>query len=372
MFFFLKILITYIYYSFLISFKIKREFSSWEMLVSKFNKNLSNVPNALYENRYCDQDEFSIVVCGGETDKSRGCISLNDVYELKGPNFECSKFPSMLDARYGCKTAVINSDILVVGGYAVSTYNGLFFHNYSEHEYSLDSVEIYKNNRKSWDYIDEPFDEVSDFERKEFCICSFKQDLYILGGLTSRGSYYECEVLKSCFVYNMKSDSWSPIADINEEKRNAACTLYEGKIVVSGGWLTNELFRNIRSKSVESYDFYENKWSHLADMIEERSSHDSVSMGNKLFVIGGHRTFSFETFDSFSRKFCLIKKCPSFMLDIECVQAVCIGNRIVIFDIYKSDLPKMFTYNDEINEWKLIECDFLQNVSKFSCVKYHK
>ena len=179
------------------------DFSSAKMLVSQFNKNLTDVPSVLYENRYCDQDEFSIVVCGRE---SRGYMSLNDVYEMKGPNFECSKFPSMLDARYDCKTAVINSDILVVGGYAVTNYSG------------FNSVEIYKNNQKSWDYIDEPYDEVSDFERQEFCICSFKQNLYILGGLKSCDDIgSKLEVLKSCFVYNMKFNSWSPIAEMNEK-----------------------------------------------------------------------------------------------------------------------------------------------------------
>ena len=73
-----------------------------------------HVPNVLYENRYCNQDDFSILICGGRKPVKE---TLNDVYELKGPNLDCSKLPSMLEPRFDCKTAVINTDIVVVGGY---------------------------------------------------------------------------------------------------------------------------------------------------------------------------------------------------------------------------------------------------------------
>ena len=65
-------------------------------IVSTKGGKLFHVPNVLYENRYCNQDDFSILVCGGYT---KNGPTVNDVYELKGPNFECSKFPSMLEAR---------------------------------------------------------------------------------------------------------------------------------------------------------------------------------------------------------------------------------------------------------------------------------
>ena len=48
----------------------------------------------------------------------------------------------------------------------------------------------------------------------------------------------------------MKYETWTKIADMNEHRKCAACTVYEGKIVVTGG---------IRLKLVEAYDYYENK-----------------------------------------------------------------------------------------------------------------
>ena len=38
-----------------------------------------NVPNEIYENKYCNQDDFSILVCGGYNQNN---TTLNDVYEL--------------------------------------------------------------------------------------------------------------------------------------------------------------------------------------------------------------------------------------------------------------------------------------------------
>lgn len=70
----------------------------------------------------------------------------------------------------------------------------------------------------------------------------------------------------------------------------------------SGGW---KLLGNLNS--VEAYDHYENKWTNLPCMIEKRRYHASVTISNKLFVVGGYRKSTCEVFDSFARRFCYIK-----------------------------------------------------------------
>lgn len=44
---------------------------------SQNDEKLFNVPNVLCENRYCSQDDFSILVWGGYTEDG---TTLNDVY----------------------------------------------------------------------------------------------------------------------------------------------------------------------------------------------------------------------------------------------------------------------------------------------------
>ena len=168
--------------------------------------------------------------------------------------------------------------------------------------------------------------------------------------------------LSSCLSYDVKRDIWSQIADMNDRRFGAACTVYEGKIVVSGGF----------SSSVEAFDYYENKWTYLPDMIEERSHHASVSIGNKLFVIGGYKTSTCEIFDSLARKFCYMKTCLELGRNIDYFQAVCISSQIIVFgEVRNEHETKMFTYIDETSEWKSIDCKYLNNKRGVSCIKYH-
>ena len=77
---------------------------------------------------------------------------------------------------------------------------------------------------------------------------------------------------------------------MNVKRYESTCTIFEGKIVVSGGLNNGSL------KSVEAYDNYEDKWTYLPDLIEEKACHTAVS--KKMFIIGGYWTTSCEVFDS--------------------------------------------------------------------------
>ena len=58
------------------------------MMYEKSKSVFSQIPKVLYENRYCNQKEFSILVCGGK-DKN-GKIT-NEVLELEVPSFKVKK-----------------------------------------------------------------------------------------------------------------------------------------------------------------------------------------------------------------------------------------------------------------------------------------
>ena len=147
------------------------------LTLNEYEKSI-NVQKVRYKNRYCKLDDFNILVSGGMNINEK---PLNDNYQLKGLKLECSKFPSMLEARYDCKPAVINSVIVVVGGFD-NTNKVLYY------------FEQFKQNEKSWVYNTEMPD-----KRTCFCICSFKRNLYMLGG-----HYHNFQTLNSCFVYNIK------------------------------------------------------------------------------------------------------------------------------------------------------------------------
>ena len=58
-----------------------------------------------------------------------------------------------------------------------------------------------------------------------------------------------------------------------KKKKRSGCAVFEGNIVVSGGWSNND-----RSKlnTVESYDFNANKWLSMQKMIHRHNYHNLV------------------------------------------------------------------------------------------------
>ena len=68
------------------------------------------------------------------------------------------------------------------------------------------------------------------------------------------------------------------VAGMNEARRDAACTVFEGRIVVSGGLDINYNKLN----TVDSYDVIADEWSPMANMIQSKRYHSSVVVRNKL------------------------------------------------------------------------------------------
>ena len=183
------------------------------------------------------------------------------------------------------------------------------------------------------------------------------KNLFIIGGWSNKS-------ISSCCVYNIISNTWSQIPDLNEARERAACAVFEGRIVVTGGY---------DLKSVEQYDYYENKWKYLPNMIEERSDHAAVSMGNKLFVIGSHETSNCEIFDSRSRKFASIKsfvKLPE--IDDYYFKAVCVGYYIfVIHGFFGFNETKNYIYDVDKQMWSNFDSEVCENNFFSNCVKYY-
>ena len=87
-------------------------------------------------------------------------------------------------------------------------------------------------------------------------------------------------------------------------------------------------------------------------MLQNNSSHISVSMGNKMFVISEILHQNCEVFDSISRKYNVIK--PALFVKKYCFDnqqnAYCIGNKIVVFC---SSYNCFVVHDTDKNEWSL-------------------
>ena len=234
-----------------------------------------HVPKVLYENRYCNQEGFSILICGG---KDKNGKVTNEVLALEIPSLNEKKFSSIVEPLCYSDLVNIKSDIIA-------------FNNRLELDKSSDDsivpVEIYSDKTTTWTH-----QYVKINERSHYCVSSFMGKMYIIGGLII--SRHKSR--SSCNTYDINNNTLNKIADLNEARHYAASTVFEGKFVVTGG-----VYYLPQIKSVEAYDYHEDKWTYLPDMIEERSYHAAVNMGNKMFVIGGKYTTSCEVFDIFKK-----------------------------------------------------------------------
>ena len=72
-------------------------------------------PSVLYENRYCDKNEFDIIICNEDKENKD---SSNSFIQIESVDVKCNNVLISTSAnRYYAKTAVIGSDIFVLGGF---------------------------------------------------------------------------------------------------------------------------------------------------------------------------------------------------------------------------------------------------------------
>ena len=182
-------------------------------MITKNHNMPTDILKVLYENRYCNQEGFSILVCGG---KDKNCKDTNQVLELKVPSFEVTEFPFMAKPHSFQRLATINSEIFaIVDNKRV----------YRQLGSSCSSVEIYSEKSRTWKHQYINFE-----ERFGYCICSLMSKLYLVGGWIESSDTN----LSSCYSYDTNSKNWNKIAELNKARGFAACTVFEGKIVVTG------------------------------------------------------------------------------------------------------------------------------------------
>ena len=247
--------------------------------------------------------------------------------------------------------AILKSDVVALGQ-RVKLYKNL--------DGPVRSVEIHSQKAKTWTH-----QYIKTEENSCYCVGLFMGKLYFSGGYIKRSR----KSPKSCCTYDINCNIWNKIADLNVARDWAACTVFEGKIVVTGG-----VYNWSQIKSVEAYDYHEDKWIYLPDMIKERCSHAAVSMGKKMFVIGGYHTTSCEVFDSFSRKFANIySKIKVSDIKKWYFYAYSFGNNIVVFQDFQEPLTEtvVYLYESDNEKWINVQCDFTKNIFESSFVKYY-
>ena len=168
---------------------------------------------------------------------------------------------------------------------------------------------------------------------------------------------YSFTSLSSCLQFNTRDNSWKKVFGMNVERDDAACIVFHGNIVVSGGRDNNYDSLN----TVESYDVFRDKWTSMPNMVYSHSDHSLVTVKDKMFVVP-HENNNCEVFDNICKKFVAVKS--SYTLTSN--KAMSIGNKIVIFQHNRSSVV---IYDVDKNEWYEESCDATNYFFCFSCVR---
>ena len=192
------------------------------------------------------------------------------------------------------------------------------------------TVQKYSFVNKTWEKVADMYDIIDGF-----CACSFMDCVYFIGPINN-----------SCIEFNTTTGEWRQVAGTKQWRRNASCTAFEGRIVVSG--TMNFLGHN---NTVEAYDHVANTWYDLPNMVEGRSGHKSVAITNKLFVIGGSKSTG-EVFDSGCNKFVLLKLPTASVGEYLWLTSavVTLGYKLVIFNNRENRILFYDIENDEFSE----------------------
>ena len=284
--------------------------------------------SVLYKNRYCDQNKFDVIIIYEGNDSKD---STNSITQIESVDVKCNIVLITMSANH-CyvKTAAVGSDMFV-------------FVRSDKILRKTSCVDI--RSRSTWKNLT-----IIPDSRINFSVCSFMKSIYLIGGYLSGDI-----CLKMCYKYEIDVNKWTKIADLNIDRCKSSCAVFEGKIVATGGYRYSG-----RTKSAESYDYHENKWIHLPDMIGLRDEHSSFNMGNKFFVIGGYSNVEAEVFDSTSRKFTLLNLkilCRNEYL-CKCETVNVCREMFVFCSCYENRQLKLHVYN--VDEKRLVSEEIIK------------
>ena len=246
------------------------------------HRSFSKLSSMHFIHRYCNHEHLNILVWGRYKNVYKVNVEDFDTYQIDSH----TPLTSLEENKFWYATAVIKDSIFFFGG---------------DKPVFTTTVQKYSLFTDTW------FTANTDMcgRREQYIVCTLMDKVYIIGGCINyhygyNDPLFPLKPLNSCLQFDSTTAKWKQVGEMNEERVNAACALFEGGIVVCGGNGGDGVLK----RSVERYDHVADTWSYMPSMITSRRGHKLVSTRNKLFAIGGTRErWEFEMFDSTCGRF---------------------------------------------------------------------
>jgi len=155
--------------------------------------------------------------------------------------------------RYRCKELVSDIKKFIFVNFTTTAKTEQFLSLSSKRHFPLRTFSFIKSN--SWDRV-LSFDEDS---REDFCVVCSDNYIYFIGGTAVRNG--QKRILADVDRYDLISNTWDKIADIQEPRYGAYGAAGHGKIFIAGG--SNG---NIHLKNCEVYHEAANEWQFIGTL----------------------------------------------------------------------------------------------------------
>ena len=287
--------------------------------------NILEINSASLTHRYCDHKLFDVVICEEPDYK----LKTKQLQLVEGETLKYKKNLATLAITKKLYNAVELKGVI----YIFMENNN----NICVTKFSIDS--------NVWEHV------INWSHRNAFCTCVFINSIFMIGGIENY------KIIDSCIEYDTKYPHVEKLSRLNLERFSAASTVFEGKMLVSGGYTQDS---NHPTQTVEVYDDIANKWSYMCSMVNGSFNHSLIAINNKLFVIGAN----FEVFDSSSETFVALIPCKFVSTSV--AGSVSISNKIFVF---RSESPKVVTYDITEEKWDVEVGEHAMYYKKGCCVK---
>ena len=167
---------------------------------------------------------------------------------------------------------IIKDEVTVIGGELFSIYEPFFLDLESTTKTVIGKFQV---ETCSWQELHSS----SQCYRKDSCVIGSDNFLYLLGGTSPHTSQHVAKADR----FDITEKKWEEITDMQQARGGAFGVASQEKIFIAGG--TDE--ESTVSKTCEVYNVSTNEWQLIADLNVYRTHGSMVCLGGTLYVLGG-------------------------------------------------------------------------------------
>ncbi|MDE0468583.1 MAG: hypothetical protein OYL97_16150 [Candidatus Poribacteria bacterium] len=256
-------------------------------------------------------------------------------------------------SRFGNAAAAVDGRIYIIGGYDRQK-------NLGGRAPALSIVDVYDTQTNTWHTVAN-----MPTPRVDVRTAVFSNEIYVFGGYDRKGPRGTRRNKKTVEMYDTRTDAWVKKRDMPSFRIYFTTVVVDGKIYVIGGKVEGP-FNPKSINLVEIYDPLTNTWEKRADMPTARALTDAVVVDDKVYVLGGQKTWMalnipglfVRSIEEYNPKTDTWRQLPEMSMFKGWFSTVAVDNEIYTIGGINNEIKHtgdVDVYNPITNKWRKVE-----------------